>query len=128
MPTIDPIARLRGSQVGARVAAKLRRERAEKDLFETDEWEKIIILRAEGKSLQRIADELNADGEVAPRGGPWYATQVQRVIRRVITMAEELIHDYQLVADSLRRLSQPEASNMADRSETVEQSGKPAIG
>jgi hypothetical protein len=126
MPTIDPAARLRGSQKGAQVAAKLRRERAEADLLEDGLWEEIVISRAEGSSFQAIADELNADGELAPRGGPWHATQVQRVLRRVLTMADELIDDYQLVADSLRRLSQPEALNMADRDKMVEQSGKSA--
>ncbi len=111
MPTIDPAARLRGSQKGAQVATELRRERADAHLFDTDEWEKIILMRAEGKSLQAIADELNANGELAPRGGPWYATQVQRVIRSVLPMAEELIQDYQRVADSLRRLRSPNAMN-----------------
>ncbi len=124
MPTIDPAARLRGSHKGALAAAKLRRERAEDDLLARDlyDWEEIVIARAEGKSYQAIADELNADGELAPRGGPWHATQVQRVIRRVLTMADDLIEDYQLVADSLRRLSQAEALNMADRNKIVEQS------
>ncbi len=128
MPTIDPAARLRGSQKGALAAAKLRRERAEAALLEDDICEEIVIARAEGASFQEIADELNTDRRLAPRGGPWHAMQVQRVIRRVLTMADDLIEDYQLVADSLRRLSQSDALNMADGNEIVEQSGKPAIG
>lgn len=35
-------------------------------------------------SLRQIAAELNARGEMTPRGGQWSAVQVQRVIRAAI--------------------------------------------
>jgi len=114
MPTIDPEARLRGVKKGAFTAAKVRRERAEEDMLGDDTWEVIVISRAEGKSFQDIADELNSEGTLAPRGGRWYATQVQRVIRRVLTIAGDLIHDHELVASSLRRLSQSECFSQKD--------------
>jgi hypothetical protein len=39
-------------------------------------------LRAEGLTLRKIADRLNAQGLATSRGAAWTATQVQRVLRR----------------------------------------------
>lgn len=40
-------------------------------------------LRKEGRTLQAIADKLNADGHTTRRGKPWNAVQVARVFERV---------------------------------------------
>lgn len=39
-------------------------------------------LRAEGQTLQRIADKLNAEGHTTRRGNPWNPVQVARVLKR----------------------------------------------
>ena len=42
----------------------------------------IAALRAEGLTLRKIADRLNAQGLLTARGATWTAMQVQRVLRR----------------------------------------------
>lgn len=42
--------------------------------------EQLLIRRKKGLSYQTIADTLNQDGIVAPRGGTWYASSVRNAI------------------------------------------------
>jgi hypothetical protein len=39
-------------------------------------------MRERGAGLQAIADQLNAEGHTTPRGKPWNAVQVMRVLDR----------------------------------------------
>ena len=43
----------------------------------------VAQLRAEGASLRQIAEDLNARGVPAPKGGKWSAVQVIRAQARV---------------------------------------------
>lgn len=43
----------------------------------------ILALRKEGKSYVKIAEQLNAEGQIKTRsGGTWHATQIQRIVER----------------------------------------------
>jgi DNA invertase Pin-like site-specific DNA recombinase len=48
----------------------------------------IVKLRAEGKPLRQVADELNAQGITTAQGGAWYAITVSRVLNSPKTKAE----------------------------------------
>lgn len=73
-------ARLQGARAGAAVSAKVRGKLA-RDAYShlMPEMER---LRAEGGSLQAIADELNEQGHTTRRGRPWNPVQVARVMER----------------------------------------------
>lgn len=43
----------------------------------------VLPLKAQGLSLRRIAERLNADGIVTPRGGAWQANSVKRLLERL---------------------------------------------
>jgi hypothetical protein len=42
-----------------------------------------VKMKADGRTLQENADQLNESGYVTRQGGTWSATQVKRVIDRV---------------------------------------------
>lgn len=73
-------ARLQGAKAGAAVSAKVRAKLA------TEAYSHLLPeierLRAEGKSLQAIADELNSQGHTTRRCKPWNPVQVSRVLER----------------------------------------------
>jgi DNA invertase Pin-like site-specific DNA recombinase len=73
-------ARLQGAKAGAAVSAKVRAKNAVEaysHLLPTmQQW------RAEGLSLQAIADKLNEQGHTTRRGKMWNLVQVKRVIER----------------------------------------------
>ena len=50
--------------------------------------EQLLVRRKRGWSYQQIADTLNNDGIVAPRGGTWYASSVRNAIN-ALTGKEE---------------------------------------
>ena len=50
--------------------------------------EQLLVRRKRGWSYQQIADTLNNDGIVAPRGGTWYASSVRNAIN-ALTRKEE---------------------------------------
>jgi DNA invertase Pin-like site-specific DNA recombinase len=50
---------------------------------ETDTVQQIVALSAEGMPLRAIAARLEAEGRRTKRGGRWYASTVQAVLRRV---------------------------------------------
>ncbi|MNR86724.1 DNA-invertase hin [compost metagenome] len=47
----------------------------------------VLSLRAEGWTLQRIADELTARGIATKRGGKWYPTQIKSILSRAANRA-----------------------------------------
>ena len=49
---------------------------------ECDTVERIMALRADGLTLQAIADTLTADGRPTKRGGKWYPMTVRNVLQR----------------------------------------------
>src|SRR5205807_7825839 len=67
----------RGRVMAAKVVSQAARE-AYADLLPT-----MQTLKAEGLTLQAIADKLNAEGHTTRRGKPWNAVQVMRVLERV---------------------------------------------
>ena len=73
-------ARLAGLARGRVIAAKVVSENA-KEAY-TDLVPIMQKLRDAGKSLQAIADELNAQGHTTRRGKEWNAMQVSRVVER----------------------------------------------
>ena len=44
----------------------------------------VLPLRKQGATLRDIADTLNASGVPTARGGQWQASQVQRIIQRIL--------------------------------------------
>jgi len=44
--------------------------------------ERIVVLRAEGRSIPEIVAALEAEGRSTRRGGRWHPTTVQRILRR----------------------------------------------
>ena len=50
--------------------------------------EQLLIHRRKGMSFQAIADTLNVNGVLAPRGGTWYASSVRNAIN-ALTQKEE---------------------------------------
>lgn len=100
---IDPQARHRGAVRGSHVAAKRRREEAQDWAEDFFPW--IIASRAEGKSLAEIAEELTADGLETRKGKiRWHPAQVQRILRRALERADEILEDLQGQIDDLRRV------------------------
>jgi DNA invertase Pin-like site-specific DNA recombinase len=73
---LTPEARRKGQDRATRAAAKRAAERAANLLPIVRE------LRAAGKSLKAIAQELNARGFVTGRGNPWEHVGVMRILRR----------------------------------------------
>lgn len=73
---LTPEARRKGHQSGTEAAAKRAADRAANLL------PIVRVLRDAGKSLQAIAEELNARGFVTGRGKPWGHVAVLRVLRR----------------------------------------------
>jgi DNA invertase Pin-like site-specific DNA recombinase len=69
-------ARQRGVKNAAKAHSKAADE-AYGDLLET-----VAALRNGGKTLQGIADELNAEGHTTRRGRPWNKVQVARILER----------------------------------------------
>jgi DNA invertase Pin-like site-specific DNA recombinase len=73
---LTPEARQKGRQVAAI-------KRTEAAVEEMSDIAPIISgLRAEGRTLQGIADHLNAEGYVTRQGGTWAPAQVKRVLDR----------------------------------------------
>ncbi|HTU23130.1 MAG TPA: recombinase family protein [Gemmataceae bacterium] len=94
-------ARLRGSKIGGAVAAERRRAAA----WDNDDanWPLIFLLRAEGQSLQAIADEFTREGFWTRRGvRRWHPAQVQRIIDRTLDRAAEIADDMEEDLRSLR--------------------------
>jgi Recombinase len=56
---------------------------AEAEAAYADLFPLVAELRAEGLSLRRIVDRLNAEGPTTRRGKPWNPVQVARVLARV---------------------------------------------
>ena len=60
----------------------------EGNLFENKEEQDVIrrihSLRADGLSLRKIADELNARGITTKRGRTWYTTQIRNILKRKV--------------------------------------------
>lgn len=52
--------------------------------------EQLLLRRQKGLSYQLIADTLNRDGIVAPRGGTWYASSVRNAINALTGEKEDL--------------------------------------
>ena len=73
-------ARLAGLAKARKGAAKVNRERAQAAC--ADLFDEIVKGREAGKTLQELADALNARGEKTRRGKPWGPVQVLRVLRR----------------------------------------------
>ena len=67
-------------QKGADLAAEARTRKAAEAY--TDIAPAIIERRANGQTLQQIADSLNAEGHTTRRGSPWNSVQVLRVLSR----------------------------------------------
>ena len=74
-------ARQQGAKRGAVVSAQVR-ARAAVEAY-SDLRPAMDKLRADGMSLQAIANELNAQGHTTRRGKPWNPVQVARVLERV---------------------------------------------
>jgi DNA invertase Pin-like site-specific DNA recombinase len=72
--------RTAGLAQARKVAAKIHAENAIQAY--SDLLPIMTELRSQGKSLQEIADELNAQGHTTRRGKPWSAMQVARVLER----------------------------------------------
>ena len=69
-----------GAIAGGQAAGEAHRRAADEsygDLFPV-----VKELRANGRSLQAIADDLNDQGHTTRRGKPWNAMQVSRVLKR----------------------------------------------
>lgn len=80
---LDAAARAKG----ARSAGKVARDQADQayqSLMPT-----LKRLRESGRTLQEIADRLNAEGLTTRRGCPWNAMQVSRVLKRGETTSRE---------------------------------------
>jgi DNA invertase Pin-like site-specific DNA recombinase len=73
-------ARQQGAKMGAAVSAEVRSKAAAEAY--ADLLPNMQALKAEGHSLQAIADKLNCDGQTTRRGKPWNAMQVSRVLER----------------------------------------------
>lgn len=74
-----------GGEAGARGRAASIAARREKAAAKcADLHPRMAAWRAEGLSLSEVADRLNAEGEVASRGGTWSKTQVARVLDRAL--------------------------------------------
>jgi DNA invertase Pin-like site-specific DNA recombinase len=73
-------ARLAGLAKARTVAAAVRTERAEQAY--ADLRPMMAELRAKGKTLTAIAEELNTQGHTTRRGKPWNPVQVARVLER----------------------------------------------
>ena len=50
--------------------------------------EQLLIHRRKGMSFQAIADTLNVNGVLAPRGGTWYASSVRNAINALTQMED----------------------------------------
>lgn len=72
--------RQKGIRKAAKIAAKLNRESARAAY--ADLLPAMQALRAEGRSLQAIADALNQQGHETRRGRPWNKEQVRLVLQR----------------------------------------------
>jgi len=75
-------ARLAGARAGAKAGA-LARARNAADAY-SDLAPTMKGLRAEGLTLQGIAEKLNAEGHTTRRGKPWNPVQVSRVLERAV--------------------------------------------
>jgi DNA invertase Pin-like site-specific DNA recombinase len=73
-------ARLAGLEKARSASGKAIRQKA--DEAYADLLPAVTKLKAEGLSLQSIADRLNAEGHTTRRGRPWNAVQVSRVLKR----------------------------------------------
>jgi DNA invertase Pin-like site-specific DNA recombinase len=69
-----------GRAKGVARSASVRRSQAVDAYADLAPW--LAELRGEGKSLQAIADALNAEGHTTRRGRPWNKVQVNRVLGR----------------------------------------------
>lgn len=75
--------RLAGSRKACKRSAEVRAERAKKA---AEEMAPVLLgLRAEGLTLQGIADRLNADGWTTRRGRPWSEVHVCKFLKSVET-------------------------------------------
>ena len=77
----DTLAGRRGSAKGAAAVKAMADARAE-DLADV-----VRGMRAEGLSLAKTADRLNAKGYVTARGGKWHPTTVKNLLARLDSMA-----------------------------------------
>jgi hypothetical protein len=106
---IDPEAQRRGAIRGSRVAAERRHAAVVQADEETNARAFIFLARAEGQSLQSIADEMTKLGWTTRQGGwRWHATQVQRVIERTLPIASSEASYLEGVADALRTVARRE--------------------
>lgn len=72
--------RVAGAKAGGQAAAAVHKQAADESY--ADLVPVVQEMRAEGRSLQAIADELNEQGHVTRRGRPWNRVQVSRVLER----------------------------------------------
>jgi len=79
-------AKAKGTRLGNPIAdaqAKgTARTKAAAEQFASNVLPIILPLKAEGASLRKIAEALNARGIATARGGTWAATQVAGILRR----------------------------------------------
>jgi len=69
----------------------------------------VVYLRNTGKTLQEIADTLNAEGISTKRGGRWYPTTVKNILERVAMFSPPPKKKYiESIEDSIRKLTPPE--------------------
>ena len=73
-------ARLAGARAGAKAGALARTKNATEAY--ADLLPAVTEMRAEGLTLQAIAERLNTDGHTTRRGRPWNPVQVARVLER----------------------------------------------
>jgi DNA invertase Pin-like site-specific DNA recombinase len=79
-------AKARGTKLGGLRDATMQRNVAVQTLAldRAKKIENVVLpLRQSGATLQQIADALNAASVPTPRGGQWYAAQVQRTLARL---------------------------------------------
>lgn len=74
-------ARLKGAKTGTKVAAQLRTKQANEAY--ADLYAPISEMRNAGKTLQAIADQLNAQGHTTRNGKAWQRMQVLNVLKRI---------------------------------------------
>ena len=84
--TLNPYAGLKAYRA-ASVAALVRRMPGGL----SPEAARMMVLRGEGLTYRAIADTLNAEGLLAPAGGPWQAGNVHRALARLAPFADQAI-------------------------------------
>jgi hypothetical protein len=116
---INPEAQRPGAINGSCVAAERRHAAA----VHADQRIRafVFLSRAEGLSLQAIADEMTARRWPTRQGGwRWHAAQVQRVIERTLPIASSVASDLEAIADALRTVARRERRRRRARQKALE--------